>query len=324
MLRYAIIRVLWLIPILICVTFIVYALVDAAPGTIVDLLITDTMTQEDVENLKKVYDLDKPMIYRYGKYMWNLFHGDLGKSLMTGESTWHSFFSRMWASCSLSFSGLILGVIIAIPLGIFAAKHAGTIWDNLTTAFTLLGMSMPGFWLGLMLLRWFSFDIRLLPTAYDGTWKCYVLPVISCGLTLSSGICRQTRSAILDVSRQDYLRTARAKGVPERQITVKHELRNAWIPIITQIGGLVAGSLAGNAVIEQIFTWPGTGRLLVTAINQRDGIMACGIVILTSTMFSIVLLIVDLVYAMVDPRIKSVYASKKRKKKTPTKGSVAA
>jgi len=321
MVRYSIIRILWLIPILLCVTFIVYALIDAAPGTIADTMIGDSMTEEEIEELYAFYDLDKPMIYRYGKYMWNLLHGDLGKSQTSGEPTWHAFFSRMWASVSLSFSGLILGIIIAIPLGILAAKHAGTIWDNLITAFTLIGMSMPGFWLGLLLLRWFSFNIKILPTGYDGTWRGYVLPVISCGLTLSSGVCRQTRSAILDVSKQDYLRTARAKGVQERDVTVKHELKNAWIPIITQIGGLVAGSLAGNAVIEQIFTWPGTGRLLVTAINQRDGIQACGIVILTSTMFSIVLLLVDIVYALVDPRVKSAYVKGGKKKK---KGSAKA
>lgn len=315
MLRYSIIRILWLIPILIAVTFIVYALIDAAPGTIVDIMISQDMTQEDIEALKKSYDLDKPMIWRYGKYMKGLVHGDLGTSLVTGNKVWNEFFSRMWASVSLSFSSLILGVLIAIPLGILAAKYAGTIWDNLITAFTLIGMSMPGFWLALLLLTWFTYKMKVFPTGYDGTWKCYVLPVVSSGLTLSSGICRQTRSAILEVSRQDYLRTARAKGVPERRITTHHKLRNAWIPIITQIGGLVAGSLAGNAVIEQVYTWPGTGRLLVTAITQRDGIMACGIVILTSTMFSIVLLLVDLVYALVDPRVKAAYQTSGKKKK---------
>lgn len=315
MLRYSIIRILWLIPILICVTFIVYALIDAAPGTIVDIMISEDMTQEQIDELYRSYDLDKPMIWRYGKYMNGLIHGDLGTSMVTGNKIWDEFFSRMWASVSLSFSGLIIGVIIAIPLGILAAKYAGTIWDNLITAFTLIGMSMPGFWLALMLLMWLTYKVKLFPTGYDGTWRCYVLPVVSSGLTLSSGICRQTRSAILETSRQDYLRTARAKGVPERRVTTHHKLRNAWIPIITQIGGLVAGSLAGNAVIEQVYTWPGTGRLLVQAITQRDGIMACGIVILTSTMFSIVLLLVDLCYAMVDPRVKAAYQTKKKKKK---------
>jgi peptide/nickel transport system permease protein len=315
MLRYSIIRILWLIPILICVTFIVYALIDAAPGTIVDIMISEDMTQEQIDELYRSYDLDKPMVWRYGKYMNGLIHGDLGTSMVTGNKIWDEFFSRMWASVSLSFSGLIIGVIIAIPLGILAAKYAGTIWDNLITAFTLIGMSMPGFWLALMLLMWLTYKVKLFPTGYDGTWRCYVLPVISGGLTLSSGGCRQTRSAILETSRQDYLRTARAKGVPERRVTTHHKLRNAWIPIITQIGGLVAGSLAGNAVIEQVYTWPGTGRLLVQAITQRDGIMACGIVILTSTMFSIVLLLVDLAYALVDPRVKAAYQTKKKKKK---------
>lgn len=322
MLRYAIIRILWLIPILICVTFIVFTLVDFAPGTVVDLMITPSMTPEQIDELKAEYDLDKPMIYRYGKYMYNLVtKGDLGTSQMSKEPVAFAFFSRMWYSVSLSFSGLILGVIIAIPLGILAAKVAGTIWDNLITAFTLIGLSMPGFWLSLMLLRWFTFKIKLLPSGYDGTWQCYVIPTVAAGLTLSSIVCRQTRSAILEVSKQDYLRTARAKGVPERQVTIRHKLRNAWIPIITQLGGLVAGSLAGNAVIEQIFTWPGTGRLLVTAINQRDEMMTCGLVILTATMFSIVLLIVDIVYALVDPRIKSAYVRNKKRKK---KGAAAA
>ena len=315
MLRYSVIRVLWMIPILLCVSFIVYALIDAAPGTIVDLKITDDMSQEAIDALYASYDLDKPMLWRYGKYMINLAQGSLGNSLVSNEPILETYLSRMWASVSLSFSGLILGILIAIPLGIFAAKHSGTILDNLTTAFTLIGLSMPGFWLGLMLLILFAHHLKIFPAVYDGTWKCYVLPVVANGLSMSAGICRQTRSAILDVSRQDYLRTARAKGVPERRIMVKHELRNAWIPVITQIGALVAISLAGNAVIETVYSWPGTGRLLVNAITQRDSTMACGCVILTSTLYSIILLIVDLIYAFVDPRIKAAYTSKGKKKK---------
>lgn len=315
MLRYSINRILWLIPVLICVSFIIYALMDLAPGTVIDLMISEDMTQEDIQLLKERYDLDKPMIYRYGKYMAKLFQGDLGTSQVTGLGVWEQYIAKWPATLALSLLSLAVAVAIAIPLGIFAAKHSGTILDNLTTAFTLIGLSMPSFWLGLLLLIWFSMRMKIFPAGYDGTWKCYVLPVLANGLAMSSSVTRQTRSAILEVSRQDFLRTARAKGVPERQVTTKHVLRNAWIPIVTQIGLMMGITLAGSAVIEQVYTWPGVGRLLVSAINQRDTNMATGCVILTSSLFVVILLLVDIIYALVDPRIRAMYASKKSTRK---------
>jgi peptide/nickel transport system permease protein len=314
MLRYTITRILWLIPILICVSFIIFALMDAAPGSVVDSMITESMTTKEIQELKAKYNLDKPMVVRYGQYMWGLVHGDLGKSQITGQPIWDLYITRFPNTLALSLLSLLFGTIIAIPLGIFAAKHAGTIWDNLTTAFTMIGLSMPSFWLGLLLLLWFAYRIRLFPAGYDGTWKCFVMPVIANGFALSATITRQTRSAILEVSRQDFLRTARAKGVPERQVTVRHELRNAWIPIITQIGLMVAITLAGSAVIEAVYTWPGVGYLMVMAINSRDVTLACGCVILTSIMYVLILLLVDILYAFVDPRIRAQY-SKGRKTK---------
>jgi len=315
MLRYALNRILWLIPVLLCVSFIIYALMDFAPGTVIDSMISDEMTQEDIDLLKARYDLDKPMIFRYGKYMVGLVQGNLGTSQITGLNVWEQYVSRWPATLKLSLLSLAVGVLLAIPLGIFAAKHAGTILDNLTTGFTLIGLSMPAFWLGLLLLIWFSLRLKIFPAGYDGTWKCYVLPVLATGLSMSATCTRQTRSAILEVSRQDFLRTARAKGVPERQVTWKHVLRNAWIPIVTQIGLMLGITLSGSAIIEQVYTWPGVGRLLVVAINQRDINMATGCVILTSGMFVIILLFVDIIYAFIDPRIRAQYASKKKKRK---------
>jgi len=315
MLRYAVNRILWLIPVLLCISLIIYALMDFAPGTVIDRLITEESTEEDIIKLKAQYDLDKPMIYRYGKYMIGLFQGDLGTSQVTGLSVFGQYKERWPATLRLSLLSLLMGVVLAIPLGLFAAKFSGTILDNLTTAFSLIGLSMPGFWLGLLLLIWFSLKMKILPAGYDGTWKCYVLPVISSGLAMSATITRQTRSAILEESRQDYLRTARAKGVPEIQVTMNHKLRNAWIPIVTQIGLMLGITLSGSAITEQIFTWPGVGRLLVTAINQRDINMATGCVILTSAMFVIILLLVDIVYAFIDPRIRAKYGGGKKRKK---------
>ncbi len=316
MLRYTAMRILMFIPILLCVTFIIFALMDLAPGTIVDTMITETMTQEDISALEAKFDLDKPMVVRYVKYIWNLLHGDLGSSQITGLSVWDQFSSRFPNTLRLSVYSLIFGVALAIPAGIFAAKHAGTIWDNITTALAMIGLSMPSFWLGLMLLILFSSQLKLLPAAYDGTWRCYILPVAANGLAMMASITRQTRSSVLEVSRQDFLRTARAKGVPERQVTIRHKLGNAWIPIITQIGMMLGITLGGSAVIETVYSWPGVGYMMVEAIGRRDTIMAVGCVILTATMYSVVLLIVDLVYAAIDPRIRSAYARKKKRRVT--------
>jgi len=286
---------------------------DLAPGTVIDQMVSDEMTQEDIALLKARYDLDKPMLYRYGKYMINLFQGDLGTSQITGLSVWDQYMSRWPATLSLSLLSLAVAIIIAIPLGILAAKFAGTIIDNLTTAFTLVGLSMPSFWLGLLLLIWFSMRLKIFPAGYDGTWRCYVLPVLATGLSMSSSITRQTRSAILEVSRQDYLRTARAKGVPERQVTTRHVLRNAWIPIVTQIGNMLGLTLAGSAVIEAVYSWPGVGTMMVEAISRRDVTLACGSVVLTCIVYVLLLLVVDLIYAFIDPKIKAQYQSRHRK-----------
>ena len=320
MLRYAIIRTLWLIPIIICVSFIIYALMDMAPGTVIDNMITSNMTEDDVQTLREMYNLDKPMIYRFGLYMLGLVQGDLGRCEITGLPVWDTYMARFPKTLELSLWSLVFGVALAIPLGILAAKYAGTIWDNLITMFSLIGLSMPGFWLGLLLLLWFASDagIKVFPVGFDGTWKSYVLPVIATSLVMAATTTRQTRSAILDVSRQDYLRTARAKGVPEQQVTSKHALRNAWIPIITTIGITLSRVLAGSAIIEAVFTWPGVGRLTVEAVSQRNATLAAGCVILTSILYVLLLLLVDIMYALVDPRIRDQYSPLRRRRRSST------
>ena len=308
-------RILWLIPIIICVSFIIYALMDLAPGTIVDSMITEHMTQEDIDMLRAQYDLDKSMLYRYGKYMWGLLNGNLGKSLVTGLDVWEQYITRFPKTLQLSISALVLGVGFAIPLGIFAAKHAGTIWDNLTTVLSLFGLSMPSFWLGLLLLFAFSYHIKVFPAVYNGTLSGFVLPAITTGFLMMATTVRQTRSAMLEVKRQDYLRTARAKGVSEKNVTRKHALRNAWIPIVTTIGMTLSRTLAGSAVVEAVYSWPGVGRLMIDAISKRDTTLACGCVILTSIMYVVMLLIVDIIYAFIDPRIKAQYAPVRKKRR---------
>ncbi len=315
MIRYTIKRVLWLIPIIICVSLIVYGLLDLAPGSVVDTMITDTMTQEQIEELRAEYDMDKPMLYRYGKYMINLVQGDLGRSQVTNEKVWDNFISKFPATLQLAVVGLIIGIALAIPLGIYAAKHAGSIGDNLVTMVTLIGMSMPSFWLGLLLIIEFSYKLKWLPSNGSGTLLHFIMPAVCTALMMMATTTRQARSAMLENIRADYLRTARAKGVPEHTVINKHALGNAWIPIITTVGNSLSRTLAGSAVVESVFGWPGVGRLTVEAVARRDVTLACGCVILTSILYVVLLLIVDMMYAVVDPRIKSQYASGRKKRK---------
>jgi peptide/nickel transport system permease protein len=286
---------------------------DAAPGTVVDTMISEATTEEDLAALRAKYDLDKPLIYRYGKYMFYLVQGDLGVSDVSGISVWDTYISRLPNTLELSLAALVIGSALSIPLGIRAARHAGKLTDNLTTTFTLIGMSMPSFWLGLLLLLLFSYSLRILPSGGNKGILSFILPAICSGLMLMATSTRQTRSSMLEVLNSDFLRTARAKGVPEKDVIRKHALGNAWIPILTTIGTSLSVSLAGSAVIESVFAWPGVGRMTVEAVMARDVKMTCGSVIMTTILYVVLLLIVDLLYAFVDPRIKAQYASAGKK-----------
>ena len=316
MFRYIIKRILWLIPIVIVVSLAVYTLLDLAPGSIIDSMISDSMTEEDISALRARYDLDKPMIYRYGKYMINLVQGNLGKSIHTGLDVWETYISRLPNTLLLAFSALVFGSVFSIPLGILAARRAGTLVDSSVTLVTMIGMSMPGFWLGLLLLLLFSLRLGWLPSGgnRDGI-RSLILPAVCSGLTLMATATRQTRSSMLEVLNADYMRTARAKGVPESVVIRKHALGNAWIPILTQIGGSLCVSIAGSAVVETVFTWPGVGRTIVEAVSARDVEMTLGCVIMTTFLYVLIQLLVDFLYAFVDPRIKAQYAGVRKRRR---------
>ena len=315
MIRYVVKRIVYLIPVVICVSFLVYALLDLAPGTVVDSMISSSMTAEDIEALRIQYDLDKPMIYRYGKYMFKLLQGDLGLSDVSKISVWDTYISRLPNTLLLSITSLIIGTSVAIPLGIRAAKRAGSFVDTSTTVFTLIGMSMPAFWLGLLLLQIFSLWLGWLPAGGSSSGiRSIILPAVCSGLLLMATATRQTRSSMLEVLRADYLSTARAKGVPENDVIRKHALGNAWIPILTTIGSSLSTSLAGSVVVEQVFAWPGIGRMSAEAVRNRDVSTTLGCVIMTTILFVIIQILVDIIYAFVDPRIKSQYLKTRRKR----------
>jgi peptide/nickel transport system permease protein len=319
LLHYILNRILLLIPIILAVSFIVYALMDLAPGSVIDQMITDEMTQEDIKELEHLYDLDKPMIYRYGKYMLHLVQGDLGVADFTKISVWDTYITRLPNTLILALAAFIFGSLFAIPLGIFAARHSGTLLDNGTTLFTMLGISIPNFWLGLQLLLVFALYLGWLPAGgNESGFRSLILPAVCSGIGLMANGTRQTRSSMLDVLKADYLRTARAKGVPERIIIRKHALGNAWIPILTTFGGALCHAIAGSAVVESVFAWQGVGLLLVNSVRQRDVTMTLGCVIMTSILYSILMLLVDLMYAFVDPRVKSRFSNSNRKRERTT------
>jgi len=316
LIRYVFKRILWLIPVIIVVAFIVFSLMELAPGTVLDTLNAEGMSAEDRAELAKQYNLDKPMIYRFGLYMFNLIQGDLGVSDATGISVWSSFMHRLPNTLLLSFSALIFGIVISIPLGIVAARRAGTLLDNAVTVFSLIGVSMPIFWVGLLLLLVFAFHLGWLPAGTNEYGiRSLILPTICTSFSLMANTARQTRSNMLEVLKADYLRTARAKGVPEETVISKHALGNAWIPIITVIGTCLSNQLAGSVVVESVFTWPGIGRMAADAVRARDVTAATGVVIMTCILYVLVQLICDLLYAFIDPRIKSQYTATARKRK---------
>ena len=314
MVRYVIGRILWLIPIVLAVSFIVFALVELAPGTIVDGLISGEMTPADIAALKAKYNLDKPMLYRYGLYLYDLVQGDLGVSMVSKMSVFETYMERLPNTLILALASTVIGVVVAIPLGIRAARKAGTVTDTSTTTFTLIGMSMPPFWLGLLMLLLFSAWLRWLPAGGNAEGiRSLIMPAVCSAMVLMAICARQTRSSMLEVLKADFLRTARAKGSPEKVVIRKHALGNALIPVVTIIGSSICAQLAGSAVIEQVFAWPGVGRMLVEGMSQRDVPVILGCTIMTTIVYVLVMLAVDVLYAFIDPRIKAQYMTKKRK-----------
>ena len=327
MIRFIIKRILLLIPVIVAVSFIVFSLLEAAPGDLADAIISRAgeVTAEDVAAIRAAHNLDRSMFYRYGLYMLNLIQGDLGVSDITGLSVWRVFMERLPNTLLLSFSALIIGMAVAVPMGIIAARNAGKLADNAATIFTLVGMSMPLFWVGLLLIIVFSRNLGWLPpSGNDHGIRSLILPAICSGLSLTASTARQTRSSMLEVLKSDYLRTARAKGTSEEKVIRKHALSNAWIPIITAAGASLCAQLAGSVVIESVFAWPGIGRLAAEAVFARDATTVLGTIILTTVLYVLVQLLVDVLYAFIDPRIKSQYTGSGKKKRSEKQKEVVA
>ena len=308
--RYITKRILMLIPVILGTSLLVFCVMALAKGDAVTVMTAgQPLSTEQIEELRESLGLNRPLLVRYFDYLLDICRGDFGTSIISGEPVLKLFLSKFPATVKLALAATAVNIILSIPLGIFSARHQGSLADNGAMVVGLVGLSMPSFWLGLMLMTVFCVNLKWLPAlSTAGDFKSIILPAIALGTGMMATSTRTTRSAMLDVLRQDYLRTARAKGVPEKTVINKHALKNAMIPILTTTGTQLAKAFGGGAVIEMVFAFPGVGKLLVDAIDTRDTNLACGCIILQTTITVVVLLLVDLLYGFVDPRIKAQYA----------------
>ncbi|MDL2248097.1 ABC transporter permease [Tyzzerella sp. OttesenSCG-928-J15] len=314
--RYIIKRLLLMIPVMIGVSFLVFFILDLAPGDVVDIIAPDDATIEDKERMREDMGLNRNVIIRYADYMGDLVRGDLGTSYITGRDVFKTFMEKVPNTLFLGLLSILLAVVLSLPLGIFAAKRRGTPADNISMVLALIGLSMPSFWLGLLLIIAFALKLGWFPSGGTEGWKSVILPMITMGTGQMAILTRTTRSSMLEVLGQDYLRTARAKGVTERKVINVHALRNALIPIVTIIGTQISVVLGGAALTETVFAWPGIGRLIIDSLTSRDTMQVTGSIIMTTLSISFIMLLVDLLYGVIDPRIKAQYSTKKGDEKS--------
>lgn len=316
MLRYALRRLLQMIPVVIGVSFIIYFIMDLAPGDIVDIEAAEEgLTKEQMEERREEYGLNDPVVIRYARYMFNFIQGDLGKSYNTNKPVLQEFMAKLPSTMKLAAASALVSVVLSLSLGIYGALHRGSLGDNIAMVLSFVGLAIPNFWLGLMLIILFALKLGWLPSGGANQATSIILPAITVGTGLTASLARTTRSSMLDVLGADYLRTERAKGTPERSVVLKYALRNALIPIITIAGGQFAGALGGSVLTESVFSWPGVGRLITEGVSSRDVPMVTGGIILKTIIIGLILLAIDLLYALVDPRIKARYAKGGKKRK---------
>lgn len=307
--KYTLKRIMYLIPSIIAVSFIVYFLMSFS-GDPAYSLVSDTATQEEIEMLREELGLNRNIFVRYFDYMSGVVQGDFGTSLNGQKDVLAEFMARMPHTISLTVASMVFILVFSLPLGIIAALKHGTWVDTGLSTLAIASLSVPNFWLGLMMILLFAVKLQWLPVSGAEGWSSIIMPAICAGVTHTALLTRMTRTSMLDNLNADFLRTARAKGVPEKTVVLKHAMGNALIPILTIMGNQMSILIAGTVAVETVFTWPGVGYLIVTAIRSNEFNMVTGCVMLTTVFAAVVLLAVDILYAFADPRIKSQYTGK--------------
>jgi peptide/nickel transport system permease protein len=317
--KYILKRVIYMIPVLLGVALIIFTVLYFTPGDPARMILGDDANEEVIEELREEMGLNDPFFIQFINYVKGIVTGDFGISYVTGQPVSKEIMVRYPTTITLGLVSTLVAVIIAIPLGILAATHQNSAIDSLSRILALIGVSMPNFWQGLLMILLFAVNLKWFPASGFSTPKHWVLPALTIGTSAAATIMRTTRSAMLEVVRQDYICTARAKGASERTVIWKHAFRNAIIPVMTVVGLRFGHSLGGSIVSEQVFSIPGLGKLMVDSINSRNFPVIQGGVLLIAFAYGIVNLVVDILYAFADPRIKSQYNSVKRKAKSADK-----
>ena len=300
-----------LIPVILITSFLIFWAMSLTGGDPAMIVAGEGATTEEIEAVREELGLNDPFMVRYFNYVKGMVTGDMGKSYVTNKDVFKTFMEKLPNTLMLGGAAVLVAIVIALPLGIYTAIHQNTWKDTAGMVFALFGTSMPNFWLGLMLIIIFSLKLGWLPSGGKGGFDTLILPALTVGLGLAALITRTTRSSMLDVIRQDYMTTARAKGCSEKRVIFTHGLKNALIPIITAIGLQMSMVITGSVLAETVFSWPGIGRLVYDSIAKRDTPMVTGSIILCSVFMCLINLFVDLVYAFFDPRIKAQYSKKR-------------
>ena len=309
MIKYVLKRLLLMIPVLLGVSFIVYGIMSFTPGDPASAILGTSATKEQIDKLNEELGMNDPFVVRYVHYLEDALHGDFGTSYRTRQPVFDEIFSRFGVTFRIGVLSICLAVMIGVPIGVISAVRQYSGLDFISTISAMFFAAVPQFWLAMMFVMLFSLKLGLLPSTFTGvvTMKHFIMPVVTLAMATAASILRLTRSNMLETIRQDYIRTARSKGITEREVIFHHSCRNALIPTVTIVGVQLGGLLGGAVLTETVFAWPGLGRLVVQAVNGRDVPVVLGCIVVLSVGFSIVNLVVDLLYGFIDPRVRSMY-----------------
>ncbi len=311
-------RLLMMIPVLLGISFVVFSLLELSPGSPAQIILGMRATPESIAALEAEMGLDQPFLTRYFTYMWDIIQGDWGNSYRTGLPVFEEIFARVPDTLALAFGSMVMMVVLSIPIGILSAVKQYSVLDSATLAGALLLSSMPGFWLGTIMILFFALNLGWLPAKGGGSIEGFIMPCFALAASSMATLVRLTRSNMLEVIRADYIKMARAKGATEKRVILIHALRNACLPIVTIVGMNFAKLLGGTMIIESVFAISGLGSLAVTAVTQLDIPMVMGEVLFISAIIGLMNLLIDILYVYIDPRLKSQYVSPKRAKRLAT------